>query len=78
MKKSHFLSSGRDPMYFLAKLSRVKIQPKEILQFVTVIETMGSVVFTRGPFEVEHAARPITILSPCFALDKVKMFLSEE
>ena len=34
---------------------------------------MGSVVFTWGLFEVELAARPITILSPCFALDKVKI-----
>ena len=33
---------------------------------------MGSVVITWGPFEVELAARPITILSPCFAMDKVK------
>ena len=33
---------------------------------------MGSVVFTWGPFEIELAARLITILSPCFALDKVK------
>ena len=34
---------------------------------------MGSIVFTGGPFEVELDARPITILSPCFALDKVKI-----
>ena len=44
-------------------------------KFVTLIETMGSVVFTWEPFEVELAARPITILSPCFALDKVKSTL---
>ena len=34
---------------------------------------MGSVVFTWGPFEVELVARPITISSPCFALDNVKI-----
>ena len=56
----------------MAKPSRAKIQPNWILQFVTLIETMGSVVFTWGPIEVELAARPITILSPCFDLDKVK------
>ena len=42
---------------------------------MTLIESMGSVVFARGPFEVELAAGPITILSPCFALDKVKIEL---
>ena len=47
----------------LAKPSRAKIQPNWILQFVTLIESTGSVVFTWGPFEVELAARPITILS---------------
>ena len=56
----------------MAKPSCAKIQPNWILQFVTLIETMGSVVFTRGPFEVELSARPIKLLSPCFALDKVK------
>ena len=48
-----------------------------LLQFVTLIETMGSVVFTLGPFEVALAAIPITILYPCFALDKVKKINSD-
>ena len=74
MKKLHFLASRRDPMSFLAKPSRAKIQPNWILQFLTLIETMGSVVFTRGPFEVDLPARPITILSPCLALDEVKIY----
>ena len=43
---------------------------------MTLIETMGSVVFTRGPFEIELAAIPIPILSPCFALDKVKKIVA--
>ena len=34
----------------------------EYLQFVTLAETMGSVVSTWGPFEVAHGARPIPIL----------------
>ena len=57
----------------MTKPSLAKIQPNWILQFVTLIKTMGSVVFIWGPFEVELAARPITILSSCFALDKVKI-----
>ena len=44
---------------------------------MTLIETKGSVVFTRGPFEVELAMRPITILSPSFALDKVNLLLGK-
>ena len=40
---------------------------------MTLIESMDSVVFAWGPFEFELAARPIPILSPCFALDKVKI-----
>ena len=64
------------PLEFLAKPSRAKIQPNWILQFGTLIETMGSVVFIWGLFEVELAARPITILSPCFPLDKVKISVS--
>ena len=56
----------------MAKPSGAKIQPNWILQFVTLNETMGSVVLTWGPFEVELPTRPITILSPCFALDKVR------
>ena len=56
----------------MAKPSRDNIQPNWILQYVTLIESVGSVVFAWGPFEVELAARPIPILSPCFALDKEK------
>ena len=60
----------------MAKPSHAKIQPNWILQFVTLIESMGSVVFTWGPFEVELVARPITILSPCFALDKAEIAIT--
>ena len=35
---------------------------------------MGSVVFTWGLFEAELAARLITLLSACYAMDKVKTF----
>ena len=47
---------------FLAKPSRAKIQSKWIIQFVTLIETMGSVAFTWELFEVARATRPIAIL----------------
>ena len=60
------------PHVILAKPSPAKIQPNWIPQLVTLIETMGSVVFTWGPFEVALASRPITILFPCFELDWVK------
>ena len=56
----------------MAKSSGVRIQPNWIIQFGTLIDSMGSVVFTCGSYEVELAARPIPILSPCFALDKKK------
>ena len=64
MKNWHFLASGRDPIAFFAKPSRAKIQPNGILQYVTLIESIGSVVFARGHFEVELASRPIPILYP--------------
>ena len=46
----------------MAKPSDPKIQPEWILPFVTLVETIGSVVFTWGLFEFTHAARPITII----------------
>ena len=64
MQKWLFLASGRDPIAFFPKPSRAKIQPNWILQYVTLIESIGSVVFAWGPFKVELAARPIPILSP--------------
>ena len=39
---------------------------------MTLIASMGSVLFIRGAFEFAIAARPITILPLCFTLDKVK------
>ena len=39
-----------------------KIHPEWILQSVTLFVSMGSVVFSWGPFEVALGARPITIL----------------
>ena len=59
IKKSHFLVPGRD---FLAKPPGPKIQPDWKLQFETLNETMGSVVFTWGLFEVALGSRPITVL----------------
>ena len=48
-------------------------QPDWILKLVTLFETMGSVVFTWGLFEVILGARSIIpIFYPCFALDKVE------
>ena len=49
-----------------------EIQPKWILQFVLLIETIVLVVFTWGPFEDALGARPIQYFI-CIALDKVKM-----
>ena len=46
--KSHFLVSGRDHVIFLEKPPRDKIKPDWILLFMTLVETMGSVVFTWG------------------------------
>ena len=35
---------------------------------------MGSVDFTRGPFEAALGSRPITMHYSCFAMDKVKHY----
>ena len=42
---------------------------------MTLIETKGSVAFTGEPLEVPLDVRPITILSPCYAMDKIKIII---
>ena len=58
-------------MQFLAKPLGRRIQPDWFLQFVTMAETMGSLVFTWEPFKVANGARLITILN-LLCIDKVK------
>ena len=76
-KNGTFWPPDETPCNFWQNRHVLKFNLIEYYNFWLIL-TLGSVVFTGGPFEVELAARPITILSPCYnwiKYNKKRIFL---